>query len=339
MRSKTGFALVLALVLVLSLAGACAPKLAPPGSSPTRPMLTDGAYVAADGTKLEMRMTRPQGKARAVVVAVHGFNDYSNAFTEAAEFWSKRGIIVYAYDQRGFGTSLHRGMWPGMAALRHDLKAIAGLVARRHPGLPLYLVGVSMGGAVVMVTLAEDAVPEAHGAILVAPAVWGWRHLGLIPRISLRIASHTMPWLRFTGQGLGIKPSDNIEMLRRLSRDRRVIKKTRVDAIYGLVNLMSAAYAAAAKLKGPVFVLYGASDEIVPRRAVLDMVAKLRSSANDNATIGFYPKGHHMLLRDLGADEVLGDIDAWIKAPAQSLPSGADTRARSSFGRPKGPDS
>ena len=324
MRFKTA----LALTLALGLAGACAPKLSPPGSSPTHPMLTDGAYVAADGIKLEMRVTRPQGKARAVVVAVHGFNDYSNAFTKSAEFWANRGMIVYAYDQRGFGSSPHRGMWPGMAALRRDLKAIATLVARRHPGLPLYLVGVSMGGAVVMVTLAEDAVPEAQGAILVSPAVWGWHHLGLIPRISLRIAAHTMPWMRFTGQGLGIKPSDNIKMLIRLSRDPRVIKKTRVDAIYGLVNLMSAAHAAAAKLKGPVFVLYGASDEIVPRRAVFDMVGKLRSSANGDATIGLYPKGYHMLLRDLGADVVLNDIDSWIKDPLRALPSGADRRAR-----------
>ena len=64
------------------------------------------------------------------------------------------------------------------------------------------------------------------------------------------------------------------------------------------------------------------------------MVGKLRSSANDNATIGFYPMGYHMLLRDLDADVVLNDIDAWIKAPSQSLPSGADKRARTSFGRP-----
>lgn len=331
MRSQT--ALVLA--LALGLAGACAPKLAPPGTSPTQPILTDGVYVAADGIKLEMRITRPHGPARAVVVAVHGFNDYSNAFAEAADFWAKRGIMVYAYDQRGFGSSPHRGIWPGMAALRRDLKAIATLVARRHPGLPLYLVGVSMGGAVVMATLAEDTVPEAQGAILVAPAVWGWHHLGLIPRLSLRIAAHTMPWMHLTGQGLGIKPSDNIEMLIRLSRDRRVIKKTRVDAIYGLVNLMTAANEAALRLKGPVLVLYGASDEIVPRTAVLDMVAKLRSSAGKGATIGFYPKGYHMLLRDLGADVVLGDIAAWIKAPLGALPSGADRRARRRLNPPK----
>ncbi len=330
MKSQTA----LALALALGLASACAPKLAPPGSSPTRPMLTDGAYVAADGTKLEMRIRRPQGKPKAVVVAVHGFNDYANAFAEASEFWAKRGIAVYSYDQRGFGVSPHRGMWPGMAALRRDLRTIAALVARRHPGVPLYLVGVSMGGAVVMVTLAEDAVPEAQGVILVAPAVWGWNHLGLIPRISLRIAAHTMPWMRFTGQGLGIKPSDNIEMLRRLSRDPRVIKKTRVDAIYGLVNLMSAAQAAAVKLKGPVLVLYGASDEIVPRRAVLGMVGKLRSRANDETTVGFYPKGYHMLLRDLGADVVLGDIDAWIQDPLRALPSGAEKRARARLGPP-----
>ena len=67
-----------------------------------------------------------------------------------------------------------------------------------------------------------------------------------------------MPGLTLTGRGLKIKPSDNIEMLRALARDPLVIKATRVDTIYGLVDLMDAALASAPRLDAPMFVMYGA---------------------------------------------------------------------------------
>ncbi len=66
--------------------------------------------------------------------------------------------------------------------------------------------------------------------------------------MALWIGARLMPGLTLTGRGLGIKPSDNIAMLRALSRDPLVIKETRVDTIYGLVNLMDAALAAAPRL-------------------------------------------------------------------------------------------
>ena len=44
-----------------------------------------------------------------------------------------------------------------------------------------------------------------------------------------------------TGQGFNRTPSDNIEMLKKLGRDKLVIKYTRIDTLYGLVDLMDAA--------------------------------------------------------------------------------------------------
>ena len=72
-----------------------------------------------------------------------------------------------------------------------------------------------------------------------------------------------MPWAELTGQGLNIHPSDNIAMLRELGRDPLVIKETRVDAVYGLVNLMDLAYDAAPRLRGRALVLYGSREDIM----------------------------------------------------------------------------
>jgi len=58
--------------------------------------------------------TRPgKSEVKAVILALHGFNDYANAFDGPGEIWAKEGIVTYAYDQRGFGAAPERGLWPG----------------------------------------------------------------------------------------------------------------------------------------------------------------------------------------------------------------------------------
>ena len=95
-----------------------------------------------------------------------------------------------------------------------------------------------MGGAVIMAALTSNNPPMAEGAILVAPAVWGRVTMPFYQRWLLGLAARTLPWLKLSGKGLGIQASDNIEMLRTLGRDPLVIKETRIDTLWGLVNLM-----------------------------------------------------------------------------------------------------
>ena len=123
-----------------------------------------------------------------------------------------------------------------------------------------------MGGAVVMTTMARPDRPAVDGIILAAPAVWGRSSMPWYQTTALWLAVHTFPWGRLTGRDLGIVVSDNIEMLRALGRDPMVIKGTRIDAIYGLVNLMDEAMASAPRLDGRMLVLYGARDPLIPRR-------------------------------------------------------------------------
>ena len=58
----------------------------------------------------------------AVIVGLHGMDDYANAFHMAAPFWAKQGIATYAYDQRGFGRSPRRGVWAGEDLIAEDLR-------------------------------------------------------------------------------------------------------------------------------------------------------------------------------------------------------------------------
>ena len=305
--------------LLLAL-GACAPHIEAAGPPIMTPELNSDHILAADGAILPLRLWSADGETRAVVVAIHGFNDYSNAFTEPAAYWAARGITTYAYDQRGFGESPNHGLWPGVETMVDDLAVAARLVGAAHPDTPLYLLGESMGGAAIMILMARPGAPMVDGVVLVAPAVWGWQSMNIFYKAGLWLGAHIMPWAKPSGRGLGIKPSDNHDMLMALAKDPYTIKETRIDTLYGLVNLMDAAYDSAPHITTPTLVLYGDHDQIIPKRPTYEMLARLAAPYR----VALYDTGYHMLLRDLDSKPVLADIAAWIKDPDAPLPSGAE---------------
>ncbi len=299
----------LAVLLVCVILAACAPVRAPLGLEHVTPMIGTDSFVTRDGLRLPLRHWDAE-HPHAVILALHGMSDYSNAFDMPAAWWAEQGITTYAYDQRSFGRSPNPGIWPGGDALRADLADGVDALRARHPGLPLFVLGESMGGAVVLTAMADGKLPKVDGVILVAPAVWSRADMPFYYNAALWLTAHTVPWMTLTGKGLKIWPSDNIEMLRKLSRDPLFQKKTRADAVWGLVNLMDDARQAPEHLKEtpPILFLYGANDQIIPRAPTEAVVKEL----DGRAEVHLYPKGYHMLLRDLDGPGIWKDVAAWI---------------------------
>ena len=285
--------------------------------------LTNDSFIADDGVALRVSHWSAENP-KAIIIALHGFNDYRRFFNAAASYLQTQQVYCYAYDQRGFGETNTPGMWAGTDAYANDLRQITQLIQSKHPGLPVFLLGESMGGAVIIDAMSRPEKPEAAGIILSAPAVWGRATMPWYQTSLLWTLSHTMPWLSLTGKGLDIMPSDNIEMLRALGRDPFVIKETRVDAIYGLTNLMDSALNAADKLQAQTLLLYGEKDQIVPREPTQQFVNGLLAQQSSRNTIAYYQNGYHMLLRDLQAPLIWQDIAYWVLSTGKDLPSGAD---------------
>ncbi len=323
---------------------ACAPNLAPGGPGTQTPALLETSFATADGLALPLRTWLPPAseeiaekesgspEIKAVILALHGFNDYSRAFENPGKILSAMGFAVYAYDQRGFGEAPHRGLWAGSDVLTGDLTDATQVLRRRHPDKPLYLLGESMGGAVILAAHNTANPPDVDGVILSAPAVWARATMPWYQSTALWLSARLIPWAKFSGSGLKIQASDNIEMLRGLGRDPLVIKATRVDAIHGLVDLMDQAYTAGPALMRPALLLYGEKDEIVPREPTLHLWSRLPAAQRADQRLALYSNGWHMLLRDLDAAVVLADIAQWIEDQSQTaprpLPSGADQRAQ-----------
>ncbi len=304
------------LLLTMGLLMGCTPQVQKITEDVRPAQLSAEYYLTADGVDLPLKSWQAETPIKAVIIAVHGFNDYRNGFAFPASWWMQQGITTYAYDQRGFGESDFRGIWAGTDRLKKDLAVLVNLVRDRHPDVPLYLLGESMGGAVVMASAHEAGFPKVDGLILSAPAVWGWQSLNSFYRAVLWTAAHLTPSMTASGNGLGIQASDNISMLRNLGHDNYFIKQTRIDAVYGLVGLMDQAYNSAEMLDMPTLVLYGANDEVIPKDPVENVVSRLPKSAD----IVLYKEGWHLLMRDLQAPLVWEDIRSWITQ--RKIPSG-----------------
>jgi acylglycerol lipase len=311
---------VLTLVTLMLLA-ACATTEIATVAPPKGPALDADLLIAPDGALLPLYRWTPPGPPRAVVIALHGMNDYGRAFASLGTFLAQRGIATYAYDQRGFGGAPGRNWWPGTDALAADLRTATELLRRRYPGTPLHCLGESMGGAVILVALSRGEV-RCDTAVLAAPAIWGEQTMSPVQRVALAVAQSVAPDSVIYGTGLRIRPSDNVAALRALRADPLVLKGARVDAIAGLAELMTQAFDATARLRGPALWLHGKNDQIIaprPTRAALS-----RLPADPTIRVARYPLGYHLLARDLDAAVVAHDIASWIYDPDAALPSGAD---------------
>ncbi len=308
---------------------ACSTELAPPGPAVERPAETADAFVMPDGVRLPVRVWLPKGaparKPVAVVLALHGMNDSRDAWEIPAPEFAAQGIALYSPDQRGFGGTVSRGYWPTTQGLVDDARVMTRLLRQRYPGVPIYLMGESMGAAVLMVLATEPDAPHVAGYVLVAPAVWGRAEMSFFLRSVLWLASHTVPGLELENRGyVKITASDNHAALVRLSNDPLTIHATRVDATRGLVNLMDDALAAAPKFHARSLFIYGGKDDLIPKQATL---ATWRALPKGDATLAYYPDHYHLAMRDLRRQTVIDDAVAWMKDPTAPLPSGADQAA------------
>ncbi len=305
---------------------ACAPTVQfaqAPGEGFDGPRIAPDHIVSFDGGKLGLSTwyaTTP-GEPWAVIVALHGMNDYAATFGLAAAHWASKGITTYAYDQRGYGRSPNRGVFPAQDLISRDLKTVCALVRARHPSAILTVAGVSMGGSATITAFSSADPPNADRVVLLAPGVWGWSTQYVPNATALWLSARAAPnWVVEPPEFLvrKIKVTDNEAELRRMSRDPLMLWGARSDAIYGIVSLMQTAFKGTGRIRPPALYLYGFNDDIIPK--VPSFIAATRLKPTDRT--GYYRDGYHLLLNDLQGWRVWDDVEGFIRDPKAPLVSG-----------------
>lgn len=317
-----------ALFTVLALAACATPAIQPPLTPPpgfAGPGVEARTLLMDDGARLPLARWAPEsGEPWAVIVALHGMNDSRASFRLAGPWWAEHGIETWAVDQRGFGEAPGRGVWAGEARMTEDIRTSVALARARYPRALIAVAGESMGGSVTIAAFGSNRPPDADRVILLAPGVWGWTAQGPVNTAGLWIAARAMGDRAIDAPEWAVKvrpASDNRLELFRNGRDPNSILSTRIDALYGLVDVMETASMRLGDIRAPTLLLYGANDNVIQRDPMRQALE--RAGERPGFRTGFYPHGWHILNRDLQAETIYRDVEAWLRDVAAPLPSGA----------------
>ena len=263
----------------------------------------------APGLDLPLTSWQPAGRARAVVIGLHGYGDFRLAFEEVAPWLAERGVAFPAYDQRGFGEAPGHGLWPGRRALARDLCAALDALSPGD-GVPVHVLGESMGGGVALAATQITRRPPSS-LILVEPAIRDGVRLRPVWDLVFGGLARFRPGLRRV-LARGHNPLLTAPARRRLAHDPRIVRHIRADAYKGLLALAAAASLAARAVQLPTLLLYGRANGIIPlrvlERAERDMAACVTALR--------YPAAPHLLLQAQGWEAVMTDVLAWIEGKA-----------------------
>lgn len=140
-------------------------------SSPPQVQAThdDGHFDGAAGRRIYHQAWTPEGDLRAVVVVAHGLAEHGGRYSHLVERIVPEGFAVHAIDHRGHGRSEGtRAQIDRMDHVISDLDHLVDLAHARHPDLPLFLLGHSMGG-LIAITYAARHQAKLAGLLLSAP--------------------------------------------------------------------------------------------------------------------------------------------------------------------------
>ncbi len=267
-----------------------------------------GAFAASDGAEVPYRLWLPKAAPRAAILLLHGCCDYSGAFDDIAPKLVKRGFACFAYDQRGFGATASRGQWTSQERIVADVpEAVAFFQTRIPNGLPLFVIGESMGGSVAVHAAASYPELGIGGLVLVAPGA-------LASTLRNALYNLTMRVLRFfAGQSEIVVERTNGEELSvaaaiRLMGDPMVMQAIRAELLSGVIAMGYAAVGAAAKVKVPTLTLAATKDDVVREFCVRQLHENL-AGEKDWSAIKDAP---HLLLHWRRGNVVLRRVRRWM---------------------------
>jgi len=271
---------------------------------------TEGHLTSSDGLQLYYQGWLPAGEPRAVVCIVHGIGEHSGRYASLVEALVPAGFAVYGMDNRGHGRSEGvRGGLPAWDALHADVRRLLERAQAQHPGRPLFLMGHSLGGLIVLGYALRY--PEGlRGVVASAPAL---QSKGISPLLMVlaRLLARLAPNLTMN-TGLDAEG---------ISRDPAVVQAYRRDPlVHSLATPrmateseqeMAWVNARAAEWRLPLLLLHGDADRLVPIEGTRAFFA---SAPAADKTLRVYPGGYHESHNDLHRQQAVSDILAWLEA-------------------------
>ena len=271
----------------------------------------EGSFTAFDGLTLYRQWWLPDGDPKGVVMLVHGLGEHSGRYGHVAGRLIGAGYAVHALDHRGHGRSDGKRVFvTSYDEFMADMIQFRGLIETEHPGVPLFVLGHSMGGNIAMGHVLDHQDGLA-GMVLSGPALQVGEDLTPAKIKIFSLVAKVAPGFR--PEGLSADA---------ISRDQAVVDAYRADPLVytgkisaglgaALIGAMQSFPDRYADLTLPVLVLHGTDD----RLASIEGSRALEAGAvNADLTAKYYDGLFHEVFNEPEQDDVLNDLVEWLDA-------------------------
>ena len=274
-------------------------------------------YKDPQSYEFKKRVWQVNEHESAIIIAIHGYNDYSESFQIPATFLTKYKISTISFDLRGFGMNEDRGSWFPLSVHIDDVTFFVKKIRKNHPKKKIFLLGESMGGAIVASAVIKNKNLQIDGVILVAPAIWNFSEMNPIKRIFLKVISTLLPNLELDGGDfIKVTACNNIEVLKALAKDKYFIHKPNLKSLNGIVELMDESYKYTEEFLNQLpyrtLIILPIKDEIVPRKPLTKLLNDKKDTIKDNIKLAIFKNNYHMILRDLESETITKFLANWI---------------------------
>ncbi len=293
--------------------------------------------TANDRSRLYVNQWLPEGPAKAMIMLSHGMAEHSGRYARLAQALCAAGYGLYAPDQRGHGRTADEGTLglyaedDGWSKVVGDLASLNQHIALKQPGLPIILLGHSMGSYIAQAYLLHHSA-SLDGVILSGSnfqPVTLYRAAGVIARIErarqgLRGRSALIDFLSFGSFNKAFKP--NRTAFDWLSRDPdevdkyindplcgfRCTNQLWIDLLGGLQQISKASNLAQIDPGLPILVMGGECDPVSEGKRLKSLAHALREAGCQHLQLNIYPQARHEVFNETNRDEVTADVLTWL---------------------------
>ena len=257
-------------------------------------------------------------KPRAIVICVHGLSGAASDFWPAGETLSKKGIVVYGTQLRGMGNDPakhERGDIKSVSRWTNDLVNFTKLIRQKHPGVPTFWYGESLGSLIVLQTLHEesDQAKLVDGVVLSSPVIAFRNDLPWWKYLFIRGLVLVHPGKRISLESLGdgeVKVTAKTTHKEQMEKTPHYVEFFTLRLFRAVDKMVRNSDRAAASVQVPTLVFYTPNDVFTSKEQVEHFYDQIPAKEKEKA---FYPNSYHLLLHDTDRQAVLQELDQWLE--------------------------